>query len=477
MKTGRPQTALVLGGGFAGLSAAIYLAAAGLKVTLLEQAASLGGKAQEYRREGYRFDTGPHVFTLPQVLQDIYAVAGHSFDLELKPLEPICRYLFPSGRVWDTSRDADQSAAQLPAGEAAIYLALLREAERLYRTATPTFLYKPSPGLPALLRYGLRHGLGAYPHKRLVQLLDDYAVPGELKQFFLRFATYYGGDPYRVPAVLHNIAWTELGLGVYHPMGGIAQVIAGLAKLAQACGVSLHTGIKVHKLAVDRGVITSVDSSGGAFRADLIVSSLDVIRSYRLLGLRSAQERLEPSLSGMVLLLGTKAKSGLAHHNISFCSDYPAEFRDIRAGKFPQDPTLYISISSKTDPRDAPKDSENWFVMANAPALNGEGLDEAAYAKTIVNLLEHRGLLKRSAIRFMHSLGPGHLAQFAHRGSIYGAAPHSLLRTLRPAQRIWGVDNLVLAGGTVHPGGGMPLAMLSGKYAAQLGINLLRKSQ
>ena len=170
------------------------------------------------------------------------------------------------------------------------------------------------------------------------------------------------------------------------------------------------------------------------------------------------------------MLIGVNGESLLPHHTISFSPDYPAEFAALDAGHLANDPTLYISIGCKSNPAEAPEGCENWFVMANAPALGETTLDQKAYADQILKVLESRSLLKREQVRFVRVLSPQHLAKFSEHGSIYGHAPHSLLQTIRPAQKIRGIDNLFLAGGSVHPGGGIPLSLLSGKAAANLAM-------
>jgi len=468
---GGKGSALVLGGGFAGLSAALHLALEGVQVTLLEQFSELGGKAGEYREGGFRFDIGPSVWTLPDLLTDLFERAGEK-PPAFTPLSPLCRYLYPSGRLWDVSLDPEATTAQLSREEARAYLALREEARTLYEAAAPTFLFSHAPGPFDLLRYGLRGGLKAHPGKRLPDLLRRFGARGDLETFFLRFATYFGADPYRAPAVLHNIAWVELGLGVFYPVGGIKGVVQAMCGLACKLGVEVCTGVKVTGLETAGGRVTRVLTDRGAFTADVVVSALDIVRTHRLLGRRALQEGLEPSLSGFVLLLGLTGETpGLTHHNILFPEDYRAEFEAVRRGEPPDDPTLYVSISSKSERGDAPEGSENWFVLANAPALPPTGSFDWAgtrYADHLLDVLARRGLDVRERVRVQKVFTPTYLGTLAHRGAIYGAAPHSLLRTLRPKQTVRGVHNLVLAGGTVHPGGGIPLAMLSGHHAAEL---------
>jgi phytoene desaturase len=472
------QKALVLGGGFAGLSAAIHLALQHVEVTLLEQHPTLGGKAGKFEKDGFRFDTGPSVFTMRWVIEDIFKAAERTLPFELEPLEPLCRYLYPSGRVWEVYQDIDRTVSQLEAKEAKAYIALLAEAKRLYEAAAPTFIQGQAPTPFDLARYGLQHGLRAHPNLTLLQLLEAYKASPDLTQFFLRFATYFGADPYRAPAVLHNIAWVELGLGVYYPRGGISTVVQALERLARDLGVIIQAGVTVERLEQQGSSITRVHTNQGIFQADVIVSSLDILRTHHLLGKATRLERLEPSLSGFVLLLGIEGQTPeLSHHTISFSKDYPAEFKAIREGELANDPTLYFNISSKTDSADSPRGFENWFVMANAPALlDSQTLDEAGYGEHLLDVMETRGFNVRSRVRLQHVLSPHYLASFAERGSIYGTAPHSLLTTLRPKQTLSGIFNLVLAGGTVYPGGGIPLSLLSGKAAAELALKQFNKT-
>lgn len=465
------STALVLGGGFAGLSAALHLALEGVQVTLLEQLGEVGGKAGEYAEGGFRFDLGPSVWTLPEVVTDIFARAGETPPV-FTPLSPLCRYFYPSGRVWDVSLDLGATTAQLSRSEAKAYRRLVGEARALYEAAAPTFLFGAAPGPRDLLRYAFGGGLKAHPGSRLPALLKRFGAEGDLEAFFLRFATYFGADPYRAPAVLHNIAWVELGLGVYYPVGGIKGVVRQLAALAQKLGVEVRTGVTVRRLQTSRGRVARVYTSAGEFGAEVVVSALDHVRTHRLLG-RRGTERQRPSLSGFVLLLGLEGETpGLEHHNISFPRNYRAEFRALSRGALPEDPTLYLSISSKTERGDAPAGGENWFVLSNAPALSERPFDweegSAGYAEHLLNVLARRGLDVRGRVSVQKTFAPSYLARLAHSGAIYGAAPHSLLATLRPKQTVRGINNLVLASGTVHPGGGIPLSLLSGKHAAEL---------
>jgi len=485
---GRPRVAVV-GAGFAGLAAAIDLARGGAAVTLLERAHEVGGKAGEWRAGGFRFDVGPSVFTLSDVVEAIFRDAGRERPFDLEPLSPICRYVFPSGRVWDVYRELEPTLSGLAADEQHAYRRALAVARRLYQDAAPTFVRGPAPGLLRLAAYGVRAGWRAQPGRRLTDLLASLGVRGDLLPFFLRFATYFGGDPYRAPAVLHNIAWVELGLGVTLPVGGVHGVVRALYGLAGELGVEVRTGVEVERLVECAGRVSGVVVAEGELEVDAVVAAVDRRWALQLLG-RQVPPRRFPSLSGTVALLGVRGETpGLAPHNVFFPPDYAREFHDLRAGRHPSDPTLYLHASAKGDPADAPTDHENWFVMANAPALppgddtgapgrpagrvdDERAAADAAAARRLRSTLAARGLDPAGRTVVERDLGPADLARMGDRGAIYGPMPQGLLSTLRPGPAVPGVTNLWLAGGTVHPGGGIPLALLSGRYAA---ADLLRR--
>ena len=499
-----PRVAVV-GGGLAGLSAALRLASRGVEVVLFERGAQLGGKARELRLDGYRFDTGPTVVTLPEVLARTFTEVGAS-PPAMTALDPLTRYRLPSGRSWDVHRDVQRTLAGLPAGQRGAYADLLDEARRLYEGAAPTFVHGPKPGAAALLAYALAHGRRAHPFSTLARRVRRAGANADLEAFFLRFATYAGADPYRAPAVLLNIAWAELGPGAVHLSGGVAGLVRALAAEARARGARLHTGAGVEGLVVDGGRVRAVRTAGGALEVDAVVSAADRVVSHRLVGRRVPRARAAASSSGFVLLLGVEgSERDAAHHTVLFGRHYAREFAALRAGLLPEDPTLYLSVSARSDAGDAPEGHENWFVMVNAPPLPGPSsadrlqdplaaalpggmrsdrprppgvpalrdIDgaaatpgEAAYAAHVLDALVTRAGFRRERLRVWRLVGPRQLAATGYRGSIYGPAPNGLLGALRPAPRVRGVANLMLAGGTVHPGGGIPLVLLSGRRAA-----------
>ena len=470
----------VLGGGVAGLAAAVRLAHAGVGVTLIERGERLGGKAGEWRHGGYRFDTGPSVLTLPEVVRETFAAVGLECPVRFTPAAPLCRYVYPDGRVWDVHRDVEATLAGLSAREGDAYLRALGKARALYEAAAPVFVHGPAPGPLSLLRYGVRHGLAAAPGAALPALLRSLGADGPvLGPFFQRFATYVGADPRRAPAVLHNVAWAELGLGVYHLEGGMHALVRALVDAAERLGVETRLAEPVERLRLRGGRVDEVVTTAGAQRFDAVIAAVDRDRVLGWLG--RAARRAPASLSGLVLLAALRGRdTRLAPHTIVFPERYGEEFDAIGRGEHPRDPTLYLNVSCLADPADAPAGGENRFVMANAPALPETDVDPAQRAQRLAQGRESlEATLARRGFGWAPErlvarrwLGPEEFSAFGERGRLYGAAPHGLLGALRPGPRLRGVEGLLLAGGTVHPGGGVPLALLSGRRAAE---ELLRR--
>ncbi|WP_119361858.1 phytoene desaturase family protein, partial [Meiothermus taiwanensis] len=403
--------AIVIGAGFAGLAAALRLRKAGLEVTVLEQLEAPGGKAIGW--EGV--PTGPTVLTLPEIPRRICEAFGARLP-ELEPVSPLTRYTWPDGRVFAPELNLEATLAQLSLQEARDYQRLLQAARTIYEGARDTFIEGAPPHPARLLRYALRDGLKAHPTRSLAALVQSgpYLTP-----FFLRFATYLGANPYRAPAVLHNIAWVELGLGVFHLAGGMRALADRLYALALAQGVQFAFGHRVLKIWHRRGWVEGVETDQGRFQADLYISAADRHFTLQWLGLPMPGYAL--GVSGFALLLKLSEAVPLGHH-IYFSSDYRAEWREIAAGRWPRDPTLYLHT-----------DGQAAFLLVNAPPMGRARPPEAEdYARLLLGRLAQVHPLPIAAWRAM---SPQDYSLTAYRGALYGRAPHGLLGALRPG---WG---------------------------------------
>lgn len=488
---------IIIGAGVGGLAAAIRLAAAGQRVLVLEQNAHVGGKMGEVHQAGFRWDTGPSVITMRPVFEELFQAAGRQLTdyLTLQPVDPLTRYFWPDGTVLDVTADLARMAAQLEHldSQAVVgYLRFLAQAAELYRITSPVFIYDQPPSWRSLLRAGPFDALRIQPWLTMDQLIRRYVRSPQLRQLLGRFATYVGASPYLAPATLSVIAHVELTGGVWYPQGGIYAIAQAYAQVAQELGVEIRTSCAVEQIQVERGRAVGVRlAAGRTLAAQAVIANVDVTTVYeRLLpptiatpARRQALTQVEPSCSGYALLLGVEGEHPqLAHHNIFFSADYPREFADIfQRGLPPADPTVYVAITAKSDPTHAPPGCENWFVLVNAPAI-GQQFDwaaqEADYRRVVFRTLAQFGLPVAERVRTVKALTPVDLAQLtgAWRGALYGISSNQALNALRrPHNRSRDVRGLYFAGGTTHPGGGVPMVTLSGKVAAELVLADLRR--
>ncbi len=300
-------------------------------------------------------------------------------------------------------------------------------------------------------------------------------------QLFDRYATYNGSNPYQAPATLNIIPYVEYGLGCYYIKGGMYQLVNALKTLAQQAGVEIFTGSKVEKIIHHDRRIKGIHVSGETIAADYVVCNADVVFAFNELiddfdRKKEKLNRLEPSLSGLVFLWGiNKQHFQLAQHNIFFSTDYELEFKQIfEDRRVPDDPTIYISITSKVDPDHAPSGCENWFVMINVPYLNeGQNWDDeiSRMKDVIMKKLKKIGIDFSNHIKTEKVFTPQDFYNLysGNRGSIYGISSNKRTTAFRrPANRSRDIHGLYFAGGSTHPGGGVPLAMLSGKMCAEL---------
>jgi len=481
----------VIGGGFGGLSAAITLASRGWQVVLHEQQERLGGKANTKTIDGFRFDTGPSLLTLPDVFRRLFSLSGRDIEsyIDIIPLSPLTRYWFPDGTHFSSDlidRFIPTLVSHLDVTEAAVqrYFAYAR---RIWDITHNVFLerslhrfstYCSIETLHSLLRIG-SIDLGRTMHRanehffsdpRMVQLLD-------------RYATYNGSDPYQAPATLNNISYVEHGLGGFGVSDGIYGIISGMERLARELGVEIHTSSQVTRISTDyRRAVTRITVNDEQIPARQVISDVDVITLYDQLledpnaPLVRRYRRLPSSSSAMVFYWGVnRSFDALGVHNIFFSEDYRREFAQIhQLNEVPSDPTIYVNITSKITDTDAPAGSENWFVLVNAPPHDGRDWEadlETTRETLIKRLSAILGVELEHHIVVEACWTPEAIEREtgSHRGALYGISSNSKMAAfLRHPNLSKRYPGLYLCGGSVHPGGGMPLATLSGMIAADL---------
>ncbi len=479
----------IVGGGIGGLSAAIRLAAAGRRVAIYEQNAAVGGKMGQVLDRGFRWDTGPSVITMRPVFEDLFAAAARRLDdyLALLPVTPLTRYFYRDGAVLDATSDLSPMAAQierLAPHDVEGYLDFLAYAARLHRITGPVFVYNRPPTLRTFLGVPPADMLRVDPWLTMDQAIRRRVRSPHLRQLLGRFATYVGASPYAAPATLSVIAHVELTGGVWYPQGGIYAIADAMQRLAVELGVRIYRSTPVAQIETAGGRAVGLRlEDGRQIPAAVVLANVDVTTVYThlldplLAPQRRAQlQRTDTSCSGFVLLLGVEGEHPqLAHHNIFFNADYRREFADIFGrGHPPEDPTIYVAITSKTDASHAPRGCENWFVLVNAPAL-GPHFDwetqAHAYRDRVFTTLGRYGLDVRAQLRHEVMLTPHDIRRLtgAWRGALYGISSNQALNAFRrPHNRCPDVQGLYFAGGTTHPGGGVPMVTLSGKVAADM---------
>ena len=483
LKTKR-RSAVVIGGGLGGLATAVRLAAKGWRVTVCEQGPRLGGKMNTFEREGFRFDTGPSLVTMPWVFEELFEAAGSSLTehVKLAPVRPLADYVYADGTRFTYTTSLPEwlsTMRQLEPRDCEGFMRFMQLGARLFALSRETFLRRAPLAPPdlrslkALGRVPLRRAWGNYHSTVAAHFRSPH-----LRQLFERYPTYVGSSPYRSPATLAVIPYIEFTYGGWHVEGGLYRIVESLVGLARDVGVSLHTGARVSSIEHDGGRVRGVRlADGTGLDADVVVMNGDAALTNALLGEgNGAQAQSERSLSGFVLLLGLKRKlDGFRQHTVYFSEDYRAEFSQLfDERRFPRDPTVYVCAPSRTDPGTAPEGCETLFVMANAPASDTVWDDkqvEEARAR-VFKRLSKGGFpdIERDTV-VSDVWTPGRFARdyLSPGGAIYGTHSHGWRRAfLRPPNRHPRVSGLYHVGGSSHPGGGTPTVLLSAQITSDL---------
>ncbi|PPG32394.1 phytoene desaturase [Pseudoclavibacter sp. RFBG4] len=500
------STVVVIGAGVGGLAVAARLSALGHDVTVLEQAEKVGGKLGTLEHDGFLFDTGPSLVTMPYVFAELFAETGAPIEsvVELRRLEVACRYRFADGSELDMPGRIEEIPAALDAalgaGTGQQWARFLERSERVWDIARGPFLESPidAAGIASLAVNPLSLARVA-PWRSLRGFGERDLSDPRLRALLDRYATYTGSDPRRAPSALATVPYAEQAYGSWYVPGGLWRLGEAIAERAVERGARIRTGVRVARILQEGARVSGVETSEGErLAADVVVANADAQSVYGELlhseGARRAarsHEKLDPSLSGFVMLLALDdlqrasfAHDEATHHRVLFAEDYDAEFDAVfgvgaHAGSGPRPverPTIYVSAPQ--DPATVPgPHSGAWFVLVNAPRHDPEhgvdwdepGLAER-YAESLMELMAERGLDVRPHVRWMRIRTPADIERdtLSPGGSIYGTASNGAKASfLRPANR-QPVEGLYLVGGSSHPGGGLPLVTLSAAIVAEL---------
>jgi len=483
------KTVAVIGAGIGGLSAAARLADAGYRVHVFEKNPDPGGKARVLRGDGFRFDKGPSLMTMPFVFQDYFEELREDFEdyLRFERLNINCQYFFSDCTTLNAYADKELFSVEIAnktKDDEESVTRFFEHCQQLYDRTADTFLFNsPLQALKQVNTSNLStllhiNALGIFTS--LDKVNRNFFNDARTVQLFNRYATYNGSSPFHAPATFLIIPHVEFAFGAYNVIGGIYSIPDALSRLARKKGVSFHFKKEASKIIHEDHRIKGLRLQDGIFDCDLVVANSDVRNTYNvLLGdhnspLGLLYNRKESSSSALVFYWGVKGDfDNLQIHNIFFSNDYHNEFKEIfRYKQCPRDPTVYINITSKYVKSDAPEQCENWFVMINAPYAAGQNWQDETQ-KTRRRILEKlRKTLDidvEKRIIFESVWTPVDIERETGScmGSLYGMASNSPTGAfLRQQNKSFLYRGLYFCGGTTHPGGGMPLALISGKIAA-----------
>lgn len=481
----------VIGAGLAGLSASIRLAHAGFTVSVFEQRGNAGGKVNTKELDGFRFDTGPSLFTMPEVFAQLFEEAGESIKDHIipLPLEIICRYFYEDGTKIRAFQDVNRFGREIQENtkdNCSQIIQYLKYCNTIYDLAGDLFLWHSL------------HEPATFLNKKIVNRIIKFRKIDAFRtmhnanasffndprtiQLFDRYATYNGSNPYRTPATLNLIQHVEYNTGGYTVQDGIYAIPAALKKCAEKRNVQFHFNEKVYRIIAEQRKIKGIETGNGFYPADIVISNVDAIHTYETLledimaPLYRRYLKLEPSSSALVFYWGINCTfPELGVNNIFFSGNYAKEFSEIfNRQKCPEDPTVYINITSKVVSSDAPCGCENWFILVNTPYHTDQNWEQEAQEckkKIIPKLNRMLGCKIEKLIVTEDILTPLIIKEQtgSSRGSLYGISSNTPLAAfLRHKNRSQRYNSLYFCGGSVHPGGGMPLAILSGKITSDL---------
>lgn len=494
---------IVIGAGVGGLAAAIKLKGAGHEVLVLEANEEIGGKLSvlEIEVEGqvWRFDMGPSLFTQPDYHAALFEAMGErqADFFEYWKLETVCNYFFEDGKRVQAFSEPEKLANELheKLGEdKQVVLDYLQKSQEKFDIVGEIFLNNPLQKLSTYLSGKVARAVTQMPKLEMLQSMNKLNASTfknrDTVQLFDRFATYNGSDPYKSSALYSMIPSFEHGQGAYLPKAGMGSIVEAMAALAKRHGVAIRTGCKVSEVqTTGKSVRTVVLANGEQLEADVVVSNVDVNTFYKqvLKTKKAVPKSIERALSTSAIVFYWAMKGSyeeLGLHNIFFSGDYAAEFEGLEKRPFevPKDATVYVNITSKYIASDAPTGCENWFVMVNVPAdleLSEQAFIDGMRTMVIEKLEKALGKPIGSKIVGEKMLQPRSMQEHtgAWAGAIYGADSNSLFSGfLRHPNSSSQYANLFFAGGTVHPGGGIPLSIKSGEIAARLANEWLGKS-
>lgn len=482
------QKAIVIGAGIAGIASAIRLSKKGYSVSVIEANGYPGGKLTSLQLGKYRFDAGPSLFTLPYLVDELFELSGKNPRdyFSYRQLETLCHYFYEDGTTLHAFADREklfqevETKLQVDSKPLQEYL---EHSEFLFERTKHSFLEKSLHKFSSYLSLDILKTVSSIRQLNLFESMHEInhmrLNHPKLIQLFDRFATYNGSNPYKAPGVLNSIPHLEFGIGSFFPEAGMHQILNACMTLAQELGIEFHFGERVTAIETERKKVCGVTTQKAFYPAEIVISNCDVKQTYKqLIPKQKAPQKTmeqEPSSSALIFYWGIKKSfPELDVHNILFSENYQEEFQHIfEDSTVSNDPTVYIHISSKIVPGDAPEGCENWFVMVNVPSDQGQDWEQLRL-KTRENCIRKiNRILKTDLESFIEQedfLDPTRIEERTNSfaGALYGASSNDRMAAFFRHPNFSKIKGLYFAGGSVHPGGGIPLCLLSAKITTEL---------
>ncbi|MFJ7754324.1 phytoene desaturase family protein [Peribacillus muralis] len=485
------KTVIIIGGGLGGLSAAISLAQAGYDVSLYEKNNHIGGKLNRLDQDGFGFDLGPSILTMPKIFERLFTASGKSMKdyVPIEKLDHQWRSFFPDGNVIDLYEDLNEMQEKNPAlseNDMREYQNLLHYSKRLYDMTDKVYFQQGVDTTRQIMKHtGLFTALKNFDLFSTVHGAINKRISNEeLRVMLSYFIKYVGSSPYDAPAVLNMMIYMQHDQGVWYVPGGLHNLSSGLVKLAEEVGVTFHLGRQIVKLEKKNGKVNAaVLEDGTKLTADYFVSNMEVIPVYeRLLEedshyVKKLKKKFEPASSGLVMHLGVKKSyPQLRHHNFFFAENMKQQMQSIfHRHELPDDPVIYLVNVNKTDPTQAPAGYENIKVLPHIPYIRDQQpytqQDYEQFSERVLIKLEKMGLHDlRDNIVTKDVWTPEDIRRMygSDRGAIYGTvSDRKKNKGFKHPKQSELYDNLYFVGGTVNPGGGMPMVTLSGQLVSE----------
>ncbi len=482
------KKAIVIGAGIGGLAASIRLQAKGYKVLVFESNSYPGGKLSQIGNEKYRFDAGPSLFTMPEKVTELLKIKGSESPVfKYQKLDEVCRYFYEDGTVVRGLANGDLFAKEIKTKLGVpekIVKKHLAKSKFIFNSVNSLFLEKSLHKIRTYLSFKTVFSLIKLPFLNIGNTMNDVNKNrlnnSKLVQLFNRYATYNGSNPYEAPGILNLIPHLEFGRGAFYPEKGMHSITQSLYEKANLLGVTFYFNSNVNKINTECSKVESIEVNGQKHEADFFVSNMDVVPFYKKLLPNERQPekvvKQERSSSALIFYWGIKKEfKELILHNILFSNNYKDEFDYIfNKQDVYHDPTVYINISSKLSPSDAPMTKENWFVMINVPRDNGQNWDEIisrCKRNIITKINKNFNIDLKPLIEFEDVMDPRLIEKktSSYKGSLYGTSSNKKKSAFfRHPNFSKELNNLYFCGGSVHPGGGIPLALSSAKILSEL---------